>query len=87
MIIVAHAAETGRLLLTREAKARFSDLREVTEPDAWSRLARRECSAWDARQCGVPTGWAVPTRLVANSTMSASTWERWVATSPCGAFW
>jgi tRNA(fMet)-specific endonuclease VapC len=30
LIIAAHAAETGRLLLSRDAKARFSDLPGVT---------------------------------------------------------
>ena len=30
LIIAAHAVETGRLLLTRDAKARFSDLPGIT---------------------------------------------------------
>jgi tRNA(fMet)-specific endonuclease VapC len=34
LIIAAHAAETGRLLLTRDAKARFGDLRGITALDA-----------------------------------------------------
>lgn len=34
LIIGAHAAETGRLVLTRDAKARFSDLPGVTALDA-----------------------------------------------------
>ena len=34
LIIAAHAAETGRLLLTRDAKARFSDLPGITVIDA-----------------------------------------------------
>jgi tRNA(fMet)-specific endonuclease VapC len=34
LIIAAHAAETGRLLLTRDAKARFSDLPGITALDA-----------------------------------------------------
>jgi tRNA(fMet)-specific endonuclease VapC len=34
LIIAAHAAETGRLLLTRDAKARFSDLPGITAIDA-----------------------------------------------------
>lgn len=33
LIIAAHAAETGRLVLTRDAKARFSDLPGVTALD------------------------------------------------------
>jgi tRNA(fMet)-specific endonuclease VapC len=33
MIVAAHAAETGRLVLTRDAKARFSDLPGVTALD------------------------------------------------------
>ena len=34
LIIAAHAAETGRLLLTKDAKARFSDLPGITTLDA-----------------------------------------------------
>jgi tRNA(fMet)-specific endonuclease VapC len=34
LIIAAHAAETGRLVLTRDAKARFGDLPGVTAIDA-----------------------------------------------------
>ncbi len=34
LIIAAHAAETGRLLLTKDAKARFSDLPGITALDA-----------------------------------------------------
>jgi predicted nucleic acid-binding protein len=34
LIIAAHAAETGRLLLTRDAKARFSELPGITALDA-----------------------------------------------------
>jgi predicted nucleic acid-binding protein len=34
LIIAAHAAETGRLVLTRDAKARFSDLPGITALDA-----------------------------------------------------
>jgi predicted nucleic acid-binding protein len=34
LIIAAHAAETGRLVLTRVAKARFNDLPGVTALDA-----------------------------------------------------
>jgi tRNA(fMet)-specific endonuclease VapC len=34
LIIAAHAAETGRLLLTRDAKARFSDLPGITALEA-----------------------------------------------------
>ncbi len=34
LIIAAHAAETGRLVLTRNAKARFSDLPGITALDA-----------------------------------------------------
>ena len=34
LIIAAPAAETGRLLLTRDAKARFSDLPGITVLDA-----------------------------------------------------
>ena len=34
LIIAAHAAETGRLLLTKDAKARFSNLPGITTLDA-----------------------------------------------------
>jgi predicted nucleic acid-binding protein len=34
LVIAAHAAETGRLVLTRDAKARFGDLPGVTALDA-----------------------------------------------------
>ena len=34
LIIAAHAAETGRLLLTKDAEARFSDLPGITALDA-----------------------------------------------------
>jgi tRNA(fMet)-specific endonuclease VapC len=34
LIIAAHAAETGRLLLTKDAKARFSDLPGIIAIDA-----------------------------------------------------
>jgi tRNA(fMet)-specific endonuclease VapC len=34
LIIAAHAAETGRLMLTRDAKARFGDLPGITAIDA-----------------------------------------------------
>lgn len=34
LIIAAHAAETGRLVLTRDAKARFGDLPGITAIDA-----------------------------------------------------
>lgn len=34
LIIAAHAAETGRLILTRDAKARFGDLPGITAIDA-----------------------------------------------------
>ena len=34
LIIAAHAAETGRLLLTKDAKARFSDLPGIIAVDA-----------------------------------------------------
>jgi len=34
LIIAAHAAETGRLVLARDAKARFGDLPGVTAIDA-----------------------------------------------------
>jgi predicted nucleic acid-binding protein len=34
LIIAAHAAETGRLVLTRDAKARFGDLPGITAVDA-----------------------------------------------------
>jgi tRNA(fMet)-specific endonuclease VapC len=34
LIIAAHAAETGRLILTRDAKARFGDLPGITVIDA-----------------------------------------------------
>lgn len=34
LIIAAHAAETGRLLLTKDSKARFSDLRGIAALDA-----------------------------------------------------
>jgi tRNA(fMet)-specific endonuclease VapC len=34
LIIAAHAAETGRLVVTRDAKARFSDLPGITALDA-----------------------------------------------------
>lgn len=34
LIIAAHAAETGRLILTRDAKARFGDLPGITGIDA-----------------------------------------------------
>jgi tRNA(fMet)-specific endonuclease VapC len=34
LIIAAHAAETGRTILTRDAKARFSDLPSITASDA-----------------------------------------------------
>jgi tRNA(fMet)-specific endonuclease VapC len=34
LVIAAHAAETGRLLLTRDAKARFGDLPGITALDA-----------------------------------------------------
>ncbi len=33
-IIAAHAAEAGRLVLTRDARARFSDLPGITAIDA-----------------------------------------------------
>jgi tRNA(fMet)-specific endonuclease VapC len=33
LIIAAHAAETGRLVLTRDAKARFADLPGITAVD------------------------------------------------------
>jgi tRNA(fMet)-specific endonuclease VapC len=33
LIIAAHAAETGRLVLTRDAKARFGDLPGITALD------------------------------------------------------
>lgn len=33
-IVAAHAAETGRLILTRDAKARFGDLPGITVIDA-----------------------------------------------------
>ena len=34
LIIAAHAAETGRMILSRDAKARFGDLPGVTADDA-----------------------------------------------------
>ena len=34
LIIAAHAAETGRILLTRDARARFADLPGVSAVDA-----------------------------------------------------
>jgi tRNA(fMet)-specific endonuclease VapC len=34
LIIAAHAAETGRTILTRDAKARFGDLPSITASDA-----------------------------------------------------
>lgn len=34
LIVAAHAAETGRLILTSDAKARFSDLPGITAIDA-----------------------------------------------------
>ncbi len=34
LIIAAHAAETGRLVLTRDAKARFRDLPGIAAIDA-----------------------------------------------------
>lgn len=34
LIIAAHAAETGRLVLSRDAKARFGDLPGITALDA-----------------------------------------------------
>jgi tRNA(fMet)-specific endonuclease VapC len=34
LIIAAHAAQTGRLLLSRDAKARFGDLPGITAIDA-----------------------------------------------------
>jgi hypothetical protein len=39
LIIAAHAAETGRLVLTRDAKARFSDLPGILLGEAEEHLA------------------------------------------------
>jgi len=42
LIIAAHGAETGRIILTRDAKARFSELPGVSALDARTGLARRK---------------------------------------------